>query len=63
MPAAVGMGLVNLGMTDVPKPYGSLEALLKRIHLSSLWDGSFVRSLPVQAFRAPSFNTGRKRCC
>ncbi|MGG6897795.1 hypothetical protein QD409_28565 [Rhizobium sp. BR 315] len=25
------MGLVNLGMTNVLKPYGSLEALLKRI--------------------------------
>jgi len=25
------MGMVNMGMTDVLKPYGSLEALLKRI--------------------------------
>ena len=27
----LGMSLVNLGMTNVLKPYGSLEALLKRI--------------------------------
>jgi len=27
----LGMSLINLGMTDVLKPYGSLEALLKRI--------------------------------
>nr|WP_246665297.1 hypothetical protein [Rhizobium tropici] len=27
----LGMSLVNMGMTDVLKPYGSLEALLKRI--------------------------------
>ena len=26
-----GMSMANLGMTDVLKPYGSLEALLKRI--------------------------------
>ncbi|QND50306.1 hypothetical protein HB780_21935 [Rhizobium lusitanum] len=26
-----GMSLVNMGMTNVLKPYGSLEALLKRI--------------------------------
>ncbi|MFK0161888.1 hypothetical protein [Rhizobium sp. NPDC090279] len=26
-----GMSLVNIGMTNVLKPYGSLEALLKRI--------------------------------
>lgn len=27
----LGMSMVNLGMTNVLKPYGSLEALLKRI--------------------------------
>ncbi len=27
----LGMSLVNIGMTNVLKPYGSLEALLKRI--------------------------------
>lgn len=27
----LGMSLVNMGMTNVLKPYGSLEALLKRI--------------------------------
>ncbi|MDK4738083.1 MULTISPECIES: hypothetical protein [unclassified Rhizobium] len=27
----LGMSLVNLGMTNVLKPYGSLEALVKRI--------------------------------